>query len=193
MDLLVQMVKSIAVIVLLATFLEILLPATSVRPFVRLAIGLFVLVAILNPVVKLLQSGTDVKLDAWDLSWDEVQAEDALNQGEKLNQQIMEQSREAVKMKMEQQVEALAVLVPGVQGVKSELELDEQGGIDKILLVVESEEETVPDDSEGIRVFSEGPGYSPEEKKAIQEKLEKVVKNLYGVETGEIKVKFEGG
>ena len=79
----------------------------------RLAIGLFVLVAILNPVVKLLQSGTDVKLDAWDLSWDEVQAEDALNQGEKLNQQIMEQSREAVKMKMEQQVEALAVLVPG--------------------------------------------------------------------------------
>ena len=48
MDVLVEIVKNLLVIIILASFLELLLPGGGMKPYVRLAIGMFVLIAVLT-------------------------------------------------------------------------------------------------------------------------------------------------
>lgn len=49
------MVKNILTIIMLATFLEIILPRNDMKRYVNLIIGLFVIMAVLNPFLHLLQ------------------------------------------------------------------------------------------------------------------------------------------
>ncbi len=49
-------VKSIVLVVLFATFLEFLLPASSMQRFVRVIMGLFIMLALLNPIIEILHS-----------------------------------------------------------------------------------------------------------------------------------------
>ena len=69
MEVLVTIVKNLLVIVVIASFLEILLPDSSVRPFVRFAIGLFVILAILNPILAVFFREA-MQAGAWDLPWE---------------------------------------------------------------------------------------------------------------------------
>ena len=47
-------VKGIVLVVIFAAFLELLLPAGSMQRFVRVIMGLFIMLSILNPVIELL-------------------------------------------------------------------------------------------------------------------------------------------
>ncbi len=49
-------VKSIVLVVLFATFLEFLLPSSSMQRFVRVIMGLFIMLALLNPLIDILHS-----------------------------------------------------------------------------------------------------------------------------------------
>jgi len=49
-------VKTIILVVLFASFLELLLPASSMQRFVRVIMGLLVMLTMLNPVVEFIQS-----------------------------------------------------------------------------------------------------------------------------------------
>lgn len=49
-------VKTIILVVLFASFLELLLPVSSMQRFVRVIMGLLVMLTILNPVVEFIQS-----------------------------------------------------------------------------------------------------------------------------------------
>jgi len=51
-----EWVKSIVMVVMFATFLEFLLPASSMQRFVRVIMGLFIMLAILNPLINVLHS-----------------------------------------------------------------------------------------------------------------------------------------
>lgn len=51
-----EWVKSIVMVVLFATFLEFLLPASSMQRFVRVIMGLFIMLSILNPLIHVLHS-----------------------------------------------------------------------------------------------------------------------------------------
>ena len=51
MDVLVEIVKNLLVIIILASFLELLLPGGGMKPYVRLAIGMFVLIAVFTLVI----------------------------------------------------------------------------------------------------------------------------------------------
>jgi len=64
MAVLTEIVKTFLVIIILASFLELLLPEGKVKPFVRFAIGLFILIAVLNPGLSLLFSGHNFDVDS---------------------------------------------------------------------------------------------------------------------------------
>jgi len=49
-------VKTIIFVVLFASFLELLLPNSSMQRFVRVIMGLFIMLAILNPVIDVVQN-----------------------------------------------------------------------------------------------------------------------------------------
>lgn len=53
-DFLTAWVKMIVFVVLFATFLEFLLPNSSMQRFVKLILGLFIMLTVLNPIVNLL-------------------------------------------------------------------------------------------------------------------------------------------
>jgi len=50
-------VKTIIFVVLFASFLELLLPNSSMQRFVRVIMGLFIMLVILNPVIDVVQNG----------------------------------------------------------------------------------------------------------------------------------------
>lgn len=56
MDVLRALVLNMAFIVVLASFLELLLPAGSMRGFVRLVMGLFMILTVLNPLLNFIKA-----------------------------------------------------------------------------------------------------------------------------------------
>lgn len=50
-------IKSIIFVVLFASFLELLLPSNNMQRFVRVILGLFIMLAILNPVIGVIEKG----------------------------------------------------------------------------------------------------------------------------------------
>ena len=56
------MVKSILVIILMTAFLEIVLPRSDIKRYINLIIGLFVIVAILNPILALVNKDFDFEV-----------------------------------------------------------------------------------------------------------------------------------
>ena len=55
-DIFTTWVKHIIFVVLFASFLELLLPNSSMQRFVRVIMGLFIMLAILNPIIDVLQN-----------------------------------------------------------------------------------------------------------------------------------------
>ncbi len=48
-------VKGIVLVIIFATFLEFLLPASNMQKFIRVIMGLFIMLSILNPIINVLQ------------------------------------------------------------------------------------------------------------------------------------------
>ncbi|MFZ3130513.1 MAG: stage III sporulation protein AF, partial [Desulfosporosinus sp.] len=59
------LVRNLVVILLLATFLEMLLPNKSMRSFVQMVMGLFVISAVLAPITTVLHTPLEMEIPAW--------------------------------------------------------------------------------------------------------------------------------
>ena len=195
MAVLTGIVKNVLVIIILSSFLEILLPEGRVKPFVRFAMGLFIIVAVLNPILNSLFAQRDFAIDLWDyqLSSD-YQEREILERGNRINQQLVQTGQSNITEKIEGQVSAVAMLVPGVKEVETKVSLNREGGVGKIKLVVRPEESKDPPVEEKINAFVVG-GDSPqaEDYKQIEEKMRGVINNFYGFKDIEIEIQFEGG
>ncbi|WP_138753403.1 stage III sporulation protein AF [Paenibacillus sinopodophylli] len=61
--------RDIIAIILLAVFVELLLPNRAMQRYARLVVGLFILLTILSPILKLIQSDIGAKLDESMAKW----------------------------------------------------------------------------------------------------------------------------
>ncbi|MDQ8735560.1 stage III sporulation protein AF [Paenibacillus sp. LHD-38] len=61
--------RDIIAVILLAVFVELLLPNRAMQRYARLVIGLFILLTILSPILKLIQSDIGGKLDEGMENW----------------------------------------------------------------------------------------------------------------------------
>ena len=86
-------VKNLMVIIIMASFLELILPDGRLKPFVRFAVGLFVLIAILSPSLNLLFHDNSLAISLWDYQLDEGIEDDIKIRGEKLQQEVMERKQ----------------------------------------------------------------------------------------------------
>lgn len=194
MAVLAGMVKNVLVIIILGSFLEVLLPEGRVKPFVRFAIGLFIIIAVLNPVLNALFDKKDFEVNLWDYQVSLEQEREILEKGNRINQQIAASTEVGIKEKMEGQVSAVAMLVPGVKEVKTSATLNGERGLNKLDLIVRLEESEHKQKEGKTNVFlSGGDTFSPEDKKQIEEKIRGVISNLYGFDNLQINVQFEGG
>lgn len=101
----------LAAVVLLAGVAEMLLPEGSFRAYGRVALGLMVAVAVLQPVLQLLSPGADW----WRLPAPEAQA--VAEEGRL--------TRDVYRRALEEQIARIAAAVPGVARARAEVVLGE--------------------------------------------------------------------
>lgn len=192
MGVLISVVKNLVVIVVIASFLEILLPNNSMRPFVRFTIGLFVILAILNPILSIFYSGRALETQAWDLPWEYNETGGYEETGTEVNRDLQKAGSEVIKEKITQQINSLAILVPGVGDLETQVVMDKEAGeLSEVTLVI------VPtsagsDDDGTIEAFSSQEQRN-QEQEVINKKLISMMKNLYGLEEHQVVIKFKGG
>lgn len=131
------LVRNLAVILLLATFLEMLLPNKSMRGFVQMVMGLFVISAVLAPITTFLHTPLEMEIPAWtSTNSQDLPAIATEEQGLKLARvAVQEQYRQILV----HQIKALALGSEGVEGAEVDVEFEEGAGgltdLPKIVLV----------------------------------------------------------
>ncbi|MEN6326247.1 MAG: stage III sporulation protein AF [Syntrophomonas sp.] len=193
MNTLAEIVKNILYIIILASFLEILLPDGGLKPFVRFAIGLFILISVLSPVLSLLFSQQQFEVKLWDLQSDIGQSEEIIEKGQVINRQITESNNAAIREKVQGQIASIAMLIPGVQDLETKIDLGQQGTLEKLHIMVTPGQANQSAETKNTQVFSENQTVVGEADKAqIREKILALLRNLYGLPKADIEIEFEG-
>ncbi|MHB1125360.1 MAG: stage III sporulation protein AF [Bacillota bacterium] len=138
-----ELVRNIAVIILLTSFLEMLISNNEMTKYVRLVMGLFIIVAVLSPVMSFLDRQQSSEVMTWQFQ-PETQSKQLatiLDDGKQLSRQNMEEALEQYRSRVEGQIRALALLAKGVDDaqVSVELQTDAAGypqAIDLVRVVV---------------------------------------------------------
>ncbi|UNC92552.1 stage III sporulation protein AF [Candidatus Contubernalis alkaliaceticus] len=58
-----QVVKSLVIIIILASFMELILPENKYQPYIKLIVGLVIIVSILNPMLQLFRIVPDLEME----------------------------------------------------------------------------------------------------------------------------------
>ncbi len=189
MSVLAEIVRNILAIIILASFLELLLPEGSIRPFVRFAIGLFVLIAVLTPLFGYFFKDSSFQIQWWDHQMEADWVNEMAARGQEINQDILDQNGLLLKEKLEGQINAVVLLVPGVEEVNTEAFLS-QGSLAKLSFSIAPEEL----EEEGLGLGLNQSGIQDDsQKESIETKVRKVVSNMYGLGQEQIEINFEGG
>lgn len=140
METLSNLVRSLAIIIILAGLLEMFLPSNNLKPSVQVIIGLFILVTILNPLLGLINKEWTTELQAWTTEGMGVSLDQVLAKGDQIRQNNQTKAMDQYRQKLAAQVTGLANLVPGIQVRNARVEVNGEGGlpgkVDKIQLTV---------------------------------------------------------
>ena len=192
MEILMDIVKNLLVIIVLSTFLELLLPDGQLKPFVRFSIGLFVIVAVLSPALSYLYDDRNFQVEFWNYRVDDRVEKDILNRGKSLQKDLGKKGSTLVKEKVQGQISAVAMLVPGVDNVHTEVLVGPDGTVSEVKLLVRAQEAAVKNVDQ-VDVFSgKGKPQGEADQQVIRNKILQVLANLYGIEDKCINIDFEG-
>lgn len=188
------MVKNLLVIIILASFLEILLPDGRLKPFVRFSVGLFVLIAILSPALNLLFHNPNLTVSFWDYQISQAAEQQIQEQGADLNRKVMQRNQEIIRDKVQGQISAVTSLVPGVNDVHTEVQVAGDGSLEKVELTVSPDKPEKVSSIARVNAFSGSrEPVKDEEQQNISNKIIQVISNLYGIPGQNVQIKFEGG
>jgi stage III sporulation protein AF len=120
------LIRNLAFILLLATFLEMLLPSKTMRGFVQLVMGLFVIAAILNPLANFLRLEFANEVPAWVTdSSTELPVLAAEGDPSDTGKSAV---KEQYKRILINQISILVSAIDGVSSVEVDVELEENSG-----------------------------------------------------------------
>lgn len=122
MTVLTELVRNIMLIILLTTFLEMLMPSSSMQRFVKVIMGLFILIAILNPILRLINQQQDLEAFVWQQE-NSAQFNSILKQGECLQKVNEDLFWENYQQQIERQMESLLKLIHGVDEAEVQIKL----------------------------------------------------------------------
>ncbi|HBX22253.1 MAG TPA: stage III sporulation protein AF [Desulfotomaculum sp.] len=128
MDVLRQLIQTIVVIVILAVFLEMLLPQGDMRRYVKMVMGLLIIVAVLQSVAGVINS--DLLRDIPDVTeapsgYHPVPLEDIMAAGQSLSDANRQEAAQQYSRGIARQVMSLAALNNDLQVVDASVQLHE--------------------------------------------------------------------
>lgn len=121
-----ELIRNLAFILLLATFLELLLPNKTMKGFVQVVMGLFVIAAILNPLTSFLNMDYENKVPAW-VKVSSTDMPVLAAEGEKADTGKTA-VREQYKKIVINQIKILISAIDGVESTEVDLELEKDSG-----------------------------------------------------------------
>ncbi|TDA67787.1 MAG: stage III sporulation protein AF [Clostridia bacterium] len=121
------LIRQIVLIAMLAAFVELFLPRNDMARFVRLIMGLFIVVSVLTPVLNWLNRDAATGLEAWvDGRSQATDTQSILVQGENLAQEGEKMVLDDYSARLARQVQAMVRLVPGVEEAEVTASLPQQ-------------------------------------------------------------------
>ncbi|AET66702.1 Stage III sporulation protein AF (Spore_III_AF) [Desulfosporosinus orientis DSM 765] len=148
MQTLTTLVRNLALILLLATFLEMLLPNKSMRGFVQMVMGLFVISAVLAPITVFLHTPLSLEVPAWSASTPrDLPAIAVEGQGQKIARDaVQEQYRQILA----NQIKGLALGTSGVADADVDVAFEDGSGgltdqpkINEIKVILKPAQDTI--------------------------------------------------
>lgn len=203
--------RNVVVIVLLTTFIDLILPSSSMQRFVKVVMGLFILVTILNPILNLFTRGQDFEVMTWQLKTNTSSANTVLAQSDKLTATNQSLFLENYGRSVEGQMKALVKLVKGIKEAEVQVELKggkQLGtleGIASVLVMVNTQENENKSSFikpvEPVRIHSslrkagneeakETEVVLDEEHKRLEREIKNTLSNYFGINPKIIKVIF---
>lgn|GEM_PF-889279 len=208
-----EMVRNVTALILLAAFMELILPSSSMQKYVKVVMGLFLIVCILGPVMSLINRNMTVEVSAWQFPDQSRELNSIMENGRNISLESEKMALEEYGQRLEAQVEALVALNPGVGAVKAKVEVSGKdklaaGRIERVLLLVEprqssgaaGEGESIIPEIEPINV---GQGSTPAPdtgapvagdsgSEAMIRQVRETVSNFYGIPEEKVQVVVSG-
>jgi stage III sporulation protein AF len=188
-----EWLKNIILVVLFGSFLDLLLPSSGMQRFVRVILGLFILLAVLTPVIDLLQ-GRIMPEPLPAIGGQSKAAGDRVSGG--AERVVRERDRLAVeqyKKDLARQIRAVVMAVDGVADARVAVELaqaaDRPFAVAKVIVYVQPG--LVAEDRKVARVEI-GPAAGVREselKAAVRDKVVRTVCELYQLSAGQVEVR----
>ncbi|MGM0502577.1 MAG: stage III sporulation protein AF [Bacillota bacterium] len=173
-------VRNIILIVLFASFVEMLLPNSKFRGYIRVVIGFFVILVIMGPIMDLL----NFKGSELDLSIIEQQQNQNLNEiittGKQLRIQEVKRAQEKYKRKLAKQMEAVVKLNSDFKKAAIDVVIDENNQIKEVIIDTNSLEITP------VQVNINEPEPKNNKFEQQQKNLKDLLLNLYGLKKEQI-------
>lgn len=169
MHILTEVVRNIVVVLLFTTFLQMLLPSHGMQRFIKVAMGLFVLISFLNPLLDFMNRVQQEDLAVW--SFQQANPH-------KIN----------FRERVEQQIAAMLKMVHGVRDLEVKVQLAQNGTsmqretIEEVLVTIEyGNREKAPRDS----LNDEERGSVPTENELVY-----TVCRYFGLKENQVRVEF---
>lgn len=189
--------RNIVFVILIAVFIEMLLPLKETRKFVEVVVGLFVLITILNPIVSFIQQEPLIELEM--AEGNEEQLQQILDQGKELQQVQTAQTESYYGKHLEEQIAAFACIVPEVEKADARVQFaasssqDEVGAIERIEILIKDTSLPAVDLVEEVTIGPESGGEEEqvERERDVLEQVQKTVASLCGLEPDAVVVTLE--
>lgn len=124
METLRAMMLNILVMIFLTTLLDFLLPEGSLRGYVKMTMGFFVVLTLMQPIMQL--ANPEAMLAQWQLTMPETAMVDSLAVDGEIYQEQVQQLEQMYREKINEQVQSLLLLTTDLEQVQVESVVDEQ-------------------------------------------------------------------
>lgn len=214
LEILKDLVRNVVLIILLTTFLDMLLPSSSMQRFIKVVMGLFLLVTLLNPLLILIKEEQDFEVFAWQQN-NQVEGSfnSVLTQGQHLETVNQELIKAQYQQRLQAQIKALVRLIKGAEGALVEVTLKEgekvglDNEIEKVLIRISKidqvEESSIVKQIDPINIKveqeekflsskEEEKMHTPlsEEEKRVTTEINNKLTHYFGLKSGQISVVF---
>lgn len=204
LDAISTLVRNVTIIVIIAGFLEMLLPNGEIKRFVKVVLGLFILVSMLNPLLSLFDKKVVSEVLAWQDTTENSKLNSILSQGEKISAEMNQKALDMYRKNLAKQIETMVKLVKGVAWVEANVNMEinkanpSYEAIDKVVLVVgmmkkegEKEEGEEIKKIKPIKVeisHSEKKISDDPDQKELKEQIKATLKNFFNLKEEQIEI-----
>ena len=185
-------ITDIVFVVLFASFLELLLPNSSMQRFIRVIMGLFIMMAILNPIINVLQTQlAPIQVPA--LSGNMEQTRVILNHGKDAVKEREQLSSELYKKELAKQMNIMIMALDGVADAKVVITTDSDNHavnkIKKVMVYVTPGSKNISEKVEKVSIGKPAEGRR-DKGGEVEDKITRLLLELYQIPKEIIEIKI---